>query len=116
MRMVTTTAWRCLTRRDPWVNMLRNTAATFAGAVGGADVVISRAFDERLGPSDALGRRVARNTPLILATVADDVECAKALLESGASPTAANRSGQSPLSICKVRGAMSRCRALLQLQ
>lgn len=57
---------RYLTRRDPWVNMLRGTAACFAGAIGGADVVVVDAFDEALGGGQALGRRVARNTQIIL--------------------------------------------------
>ena len=56
---------RMLTRYDPWVNMLRGTAAAFAGAVGGADIVTVRAFNETLGTPDELGRRVARNTQII---------------------------------------------------
>lgn len=58
---------RAQTRRDPWVNMLRNTAAVFAGAVGGVNAVISAPFDGLHGPSGDLGRRVARNTNVILA-------------------------------------------------
>lgn len=57
---------RMLTKRDPWVNMLRVTAATFAGGVGGADGVDSQPFDERLGEPGELGRRIARNTQLLL--------------------------------------------------
>ncbi|MCB9744932.1 MAG: methylmalonyl-CoA mutase [Alphaproteobacteria bacterium] len=58
---------RCLSRRDPWVNMLRDTAACFAGAVGGADAITSLPFDAALGQPEALGRRVARNTQHLLA-------------------------------------------------
>ncbi len=57
---------RGLTRRDPHVNALRNTVAVFAAAVGGADAVISVAFDATLGEPGELGRRLARNTPIIL--------------------------------------------------
>ena len=56
---------RMLTRYDPWVNMLRNTAACFAGSVGGADIVTVRAFNEALGVPEELGRRTARNTQII---------------------------------------------------
>ena len=56
---------RLLTRYDPWVNMLRNTAACFAGSVGGADIVTVRAFNEALGVPEELGRRTARNTQII---------------------------------------------------
>lgn len=57
---------RMLTRRDPWVNMLRGTAACFAAAVAGVDSLRLSAFDARLGPEGALGRRIARNTQVIL--------------------------------------------------
>ena len=33
------TAWRMMTRRDPWVNMLRTTIAAFSAGVGGADAI-----------------------------------------------------------------------------
>ena len=33
------TAWRMTTRRDPWVNLLRTTIATFSAGLGGADSV-----------------------------------------------------------------------------
>lgn len=54
------------TRRDPWVNLLRATTATFAGIVGGADDVEVLPFDHRLGAPGALGRRMAANTKRIL--------------------------------------------------
>lgn len=56
---------RMLTRRDPWVNMLRNTAACFAGGVGGADIVTLRAFTDALGVAEELARRTGRNTQII---------------------------------------------------
>lgn len=57
---------RTLTRRDPWVNMLRATTQTFAAIIGGADSITSSAFDEAIGVPDVLGRRIARNTQIIL--------------------------------------------------
>ena len=58
---------RMLSRRDPWVNMLRQTSTSFAALVGGADAVGAIAYDAKLETSSVLGRRIARNTPLILA-------------------------------------------------
>lgn len=55
-----------MTRRDPWVNMLRTTIATLAAGVGGADAVTVLPFDHALGLSDAFARRIARNTSTIL--------------------------------------------------
>ncbi|MDQ3735589.1 MAG: methylmalonyl-CoA mutase subunit beta [Actinomycetota bacterium] len=55
-----------MTRRDPWVNMLRGTVACFAAGVGGADAVTVAPFDTELGLPDAFGRRVARNTQTLL--------------------------------------------------
>ncbi len=55
-----------MTRRDPWVNMLRTTVACFAAAVGGADAVTVLPFDAALGLPDDLARRIARNTQSIL--------------------------------------------------
>lgn len=60
------TSKRVLTRRDPWVNMLRNTSCCFAAAVGGADVITSAPFDDPLGLPGPIGRRIARNTQTIL--------------------------------------------------
>ncbi|WP_434599007.1 methylmalonyl-CoA mutase family protein [Streptomyces sp. A5-4] len=55
-----------MTRRDPWVNMLRTTVATLAAGVGGADSVTVSPFDDALGLPDAFARRIARNTSGIL--------------------------------------------------
>ncbi|HEX4383957.1 MAG TPA: methylmalonyl-CoA mutase family protein, partial [Myxococcales bacterium] len=57
---------RTLTVRDPWVNMLRVTTQVFAAVLGGAELVTPLAFDEALGVPSELGRRVARNTGLVL--------------------------------------------------
>ena len=55
-----------LTRRDPWVNMLRTTIGCFAAAVGGADAITVSPFDAAIGRSDDFARRIARNTQSIL--------------------------------------------------
>ncbi|MDX3583494.1 methylmalonyl-CoA mutase subunit beta [Streptomyces europaeiscabiei] len=55
-----------MTRRDPWVNMLRTTIATLAAGTGGADSVTVLPFDHTLGLPDAFARRIARNTSTIL--------------------------------------------------
>ncbi|MBM9469073.1 methylmalonyl-CoA mutase family protein [Nakamurella leprariae] len=60
------TASTALTRRDPWVNMMRTTVATFAAAVGGARAITVTPFDTALGVSDEFARRIARNTQAIL--------------------------------------------------
>ncbi|MFJ8113575.1 methylmalonyl-CoA mutase family protein [Streptomyces sp. NPDC096132] len=55
-----------MSRRDPWVNMLRTTVATLAAGAGGADSVTVLPFDDALGLPDAFARRIARNTSTIL--------------------------------------------------
>jgi methylmalonyl-CoA mutase len=60
------TAWRMLTQRDPYVNMLRATMATFAAGLAGADAITVLPHTLALGLPDAFARRVARNTQLIL--------------------------------------------------
>lgn len=55
-----------MTRRDPWVNMLRTTVASLGAGVGGADAVTVLPFDDALGMPDAFARRIARNTSTIL--------------------------------------------------
>lgn len=66
MRLHARTADRILSRRDPWVNMLRTTVAAFAAGVGGADSVAVAPFDAALGPSDDFARRIARNSQVLL--------------------------------------------------
>jgi methylmalonyl-CoA mutase len=60
------TAWRMLTRRDPYVNMLRATMATFSAGLAGANAITVLPHTLALGLPDAFARRVARNTQLIL--------------------------------------------------
>lgn len=60
------TAWRMMTQRDPYVNMLRATIAVTAAGIGGADAITTLPFTQAIGLPDAFARRVARNLQLIL--------------------------------------------------
>ena len=60
------TAWRMLTQRDAYVNMLRATMATFSAGLGGADSINVLPHTLALGLPDAFARRAARNTQLVL--------------------------------------------------
>jgi methylmalonyl-CoA mutase len=60
------TAWRMLTRRDAYVNMLRATIATFSAGLGGADSIAVLPHTLALGLPDGFARRAARNTQLVL--------------------------------------------------
>ena len=57
---------RMLAKADAWTNLLRLTAAGFAGAVGGADAIVLDAFTDAIGLPTAFARRQARNTQLVL--------------------------------------------------
>ena len=56
-----------MTRRDPWVNMLRTTLACFGAATGGAQAVTVLPFDAAIGLPTTFSRRIARNTHALLA-------------------------------------------------
>ena len=60
------TAWRMMTRHDPYVNMLRSTIAVAAAGLGGADAVTVLPHTAPLGLPDPFARRIARNTQLVL--------------------------------------------------
>ena len=60
------TAWRMLTQRDPYVNLLRATIATFSAGLGGADSIAVLPHTLALGLPDPFARRAARNTQLVL--------------------------------------------------
>jgi methylmalonyl-CoA mutase len=60
------TAWRMMTKRDPYVNMLRTTIAVVSAGLGGADAVSALPFTLARGLPDSFARRVARNTQLVL--------------------------------------------------
>jgi methylmalonyl-CoA mutase len=58
---------RMMTRIDPWTNLVRLTAAGFAGAVGGADALTLAPLTAGRGGSSALARRLSRGIELLLA-------------------------------------------------
>ena len=78
------TAWRMMTKRDPYVNMLRATVAVFSAGLGGADSVTVLPYTAALGLPDAFARRVARNTQLVLTEEANVHRVADAGAGSGA--------------------------------
>ena len=78
------TAWRMMTKRDPYVNMLRATVAAFSAGLGGADSVTVLPYTAALGLPDAFARRIARNTQLVLIEEANVHRVADAGAGSGA--------------------------------
>ena len=60
------TAGRMMSRRDPHVNLLRATTASFAAGIGGADSVSVLPFTHALGLPDGFARRMARNVQSLL--------------------------------------------------
>src|SRR5262249_21209818 len=64
--IVAETAWRMMTKRDPYVNMLRATVAVVAAGLGGASAITVLPFTMALGLPDRFARRIARNTQLVL--------------------------------------------------
>jgi methylmalonyl-CoA mutase len=78
------TAWRTMTKRDPYVNMLRTTIAVAAAGLGGADAVTVLPHTAPLGLPDAFARRVARNTQLVLLEESNLAKVADPAAGSGA--------------------------------
>ena len=66
LRLHAETARPMMMRADPHTNLLRTTVAAFAAGVGGADSLTVLPFTIALGLPDALARRLARNTQLLL--------------------------------------------------
>ncbi len=60
------TSQRMLSRRDPWVNVLRGTIASCAAAVGSAASITTACYDGAIGLPSKLSRRISRNTQLLL--------------------------------------------------
>jgi methylmalonyl-CoA mutase len=60
------TAWRMMTARDAYVNILRTTIAVFAAGIGGADAIGTFPHTAALGLPDPFARRIARNVQLLL--------------------------------------------------
>ena len=66
MRLHARASRRELSNLDPWVNLIRTTTEGVTAVLGGADSVALPTFDEGLGEPSELGRRLARNTQLLL--------------------------------------------------
>lgn len=66
MRLHVDVSDRVLTQRDPWVNMLRVTIGVFSAGIAQADSVSAPSFDSALGLPTDFGRRIARNTQIVL--------------------------------------------------
>ncbi len=54
-------------RLDPWMNLVRGGAQSFAAAAGGADSIVCAPHDQALGPPGEQGRRLAAGVQHILA-------------------------------------------------
>jgi methylmalonyl-CoA mutase len=65
-RLHAESAFRMMTKHDPWTNILRATTAAFSAGLGGADAIALLPFTLALGLPDAFARRIARNTHLLL--------------------------------------------------
>lgn len=65
VRLAVSSSARMMTKRDPWTNMLRTTAATLGAAFGGADAVTVLPYTWALGRPDAFAYRIARNTQIV---------------------------------------------------
>ncbi|WP_299447594.1 methylmalonyl-CoA mutase subunit beta [uncultured Phycicoccus sp.] len=61
------TSLRMASREDPFVNVLRNTVATFGASIGGADAITVLPHDTVAGLPGRFSRRLARNTQILLA-------------------------------------------------
>ncbi|SFG35551.1 methylmalonyl-CoA mutase subunit beta [Methylobacterium gossipiicola] len=66
LRVHAETAWRMMSRRDPFVNILRTTLAAGSAGLGGADSVTALPYTAALGLPDAFARRVVRNSQIVL--------------------------------------------------
>ena len=66
LRLHAETSWRMMTRRDPWTNVMRATAATYAAGLGGADAVTVLPMTLVAGLPDEPARRLARNVQRVL--------------------------------------------------
>lgn len=78
------TAWRMMTARAPYVNMVRATLAALAAGVGGADSITVLPFTSAIGLPDSFARRIARNTQTILIEEANAHRVADPAAGSGA--------------------------------
>jgi methylmalonyl-CoA mutase len=66
MSLSAVSSLRMMSINDPWVNILRATAACFGAGVGGADNVCILPHDTMIGMSSEKARRIARNVQIVL--------------------------------------------------
>ena len=66
LRIHAETAWRMMTKREPFTNILRTGMAAAAAGMGGADAVCVLPCTQALGLPDAFARRVGRNSQIVL--------------------------------------------------
>ena len=66
LRLHAETAWRMMTRHDPFTNILRTGVSAASAGMGGADAVGVLPYTQALGLPDAFARRVARNSQIVL--------------------------------------------------
>ena len=65
-RVQAESAWRTMTRLDPYVNVMRGSIAAFSAGLGGADSVSVLPHPLAIGLPGGLARRLARNGQLVL--------------------------------------------------
>jgi methylmalonyl-CoA mutase len=65
-RVQAESAWRMMTARDPYVNVMRGAAAAFSAGLGGADSVSVLPHTLAAGLPDGLARRLVRNAQVVL--------------------------------------------------
>ena len=58
-------AWRMMSVREPFINVMRAAMAAFSAGLGGADTIALLPFSRAIGLPDSFARRLARNTQLI---------------------------------------------------
>ena len=64
-RLHAESAWRMMSVREPYINVMRAGMAAFGAGLGGADSVSLLPFSRAIGLPDSFARRIARNTQLI---------------------------------------------------
>ncbi|NRA88786.1 MAG: methylmalonyl-CoA mutase, partial [Rhizobiales bacterium] len=60
------TSFRIITKRDPWVNILRATVACFSAGLGGANQIAIQPLSSAIGLAPSFDRRIARHIQTIL--------------------------------------------------
>jgi methylmalonyl-CoA mutase len=97
--IATQTAWRMLTQRDAYVNILRATMATFSAGLGGANAITVLPHTLALGLPDPFARRVARNTQMVLLEESNLAKVADPAAGSGGIETLTQQLGEAAWSL-----------------